>query len=343
MGIVFGILVAILVFGLMIFFHELGHYAAARLCKVKVIEFAIGMGPKLYSRTSKKTGIVYSVRALPIGGFTSMQGEDQDDEDPGALVNRPKWARFLVLFAGSFMNIVTGVLGMILLLALTQSVGSNVVANFHEDNLSSQYGLQVGDEIIRVGKERMVSYTDVMEKIMLNGGEPLELTVLREGEEVRLLGVVFPTSEEQGVEIGMLDFQFLGVRPTVGVLLKQAVLDSFATVKTVYRTLGKLITGKLGMKAVSGPVGTVSAISQTVSAGFEPLLYLFVLISINLGIMNLLPLPALDGGRLVFLLIEAILRKPISRKAEGYIHAGGMVLLLLFMAVITIFDIGKFF
>ena len=123
---VLGILVAILVFGIMIFLHEAGHYIAARLCKVKVLEFAVGMGPKLLSHTSKKTGIVYSLRLLPIGGFTSMEGEDGEDDDPHALVNRPKWQRFIVLAAGSFANILTGVIAMFIYLSITMNVGSNI-------------------------------------------------------------------------------------------------------------------------------------------------------------------------------------------------------------------------
>ncbi len=340
---VIGIFVAILVFGIMIFLHELGHYMAARLCKVKVLEFAVGMGPKLFSRVSKKSGIRYSVRALPIGGFTAMQGEDGEDDDPHALVNRPRWQRFLVLFAGSFMNILTGMIAMLIYLSVTLNIGSNVVAQFHEDSLSSQYGLQVGDEIVAINNEKMVSYNDIIYKIMLDGTEPLDITVVRDGETLVLEDVVFPTMEEEGAVFGDLDFMFQGVRPSIGVLLSQTGKQSFATIKVIYKTLAQLITGKFSMNSVSGPVGTVSVISDAASSGFLPVLYLFVFISINLGVMNLLPLPALDGGRILFLLVECIIRRPLNRNVEAYINLAGMVLLLAFMAFVTFFDVAKFF
>ena len=339
MNTVIGILIAILVFGVMIFLHESGHFIAARLCKVKVLEFAVGMGPKIFSRTSKKTGIVYSVRALPIGGFTAMQGEDGEDEDPHALVNRPRWQRFVVLFAGSFMNLLTGMIAMFIYLCITLQIGSNVVAKFWDDNTSSQYGLQVGDEIVEINGSYMSDYSYIIDTIAFDGTKPLDLTVIRDGKRVELKGVQFPTTEEEGITLGTIDFSFKGVEPSFGTLLKQTVKQSFSTVRTIYKTLAMLITGKFGLNAVSGPVGTVSVISQVAQNGFTNVLYLFVFISINLGIMNLLPLPALDGGRIVFLLIETIIRRPLNPKAETYIHLAGMILLLGFMAVITVFDV----
>ncbi len=340
---VIGILVAVLVFGVMIFIHESGHYIAARLCKVKVLEFAVGMGPKLFSRTSKKTGIVYSLRLFPIGGFTSMEGEDGENQDPHALVNRPKWQRFIVLFAGSFANILTGVIAMFVYLSLTMNVGSNIVAQFNENAVSEQYGLQVGDEIVRINGEKMISYMDVMNKITLDGTEPLDLTVVRGGETITLDDVQFAVTEEDGIPYAQVDFLFLGVKPGFGTLIKQTFTHSVATVKVIYKTLVDLIRGRYGIKGVSGPVGTVSVITESTKYGFSSVLFLFVFISLNLGVMNLLPLPALDGGRILFLLIEAIRRKPIKPEAEGYIHLAGMVVLLLFMAVITVFDVIKLF
>lgn len=340
---VFGILVAILVFGVMIFLHESGHYIAARLCHVKVLEFAVGMGPKILSHTSKKTGIVYSLRLLPIGGFTSMEGEDGEDDDPHALVNRPKWQRLIVLLAGSLTNILTGVIAMFIYLSVTMNVGSNVVAQFREEAVSRDCGLMVGDEIVRIEGESMISYNDVMYKVMLDGTKPLDITVIRNGETITIEDVSFPTEEVEGVTYGQVDFLFLGVKPGLGVLLRQTFTQSVATVKVIYKTLIDLISGKYGLKGVSGPVGTVSVISQAAQGGFVPVLYLFIFISLNLGVMNLLPLPALDGGRILFLLVEWVRRKPIKPEAEGYIHLAGMIVLLLFMAVITVFDVIKLF
>lgn len=335
-----GILIAIFVFGIMIFLHELGHYVAARLCKVKVLEFAVGMGPKLFSFTSKKTGIVYSLRLLPIGGFTAMQGEDGEDPDPGALVNRPRWQRLIVLFAGSFMNLLTGVIAMFVYLLLTGVVGTTVIADFHENSSSSAW-LKAGDEIVAIEGRGMVDYTDVLNTITIDGVEPLDITVIRDGEELVLEDVVFATAEEEGITVAQLDFRFRGAKPGLLSILKQTGTQSVATVKMIYKTLVDLITGRFGMSGVSGPVGTVKVISDMTAKGFTPVLYLFTFISLNLGVMNLLPLPALDGGRILFTLVEMVCRRKLNPKIEGYVHAAGMILLLGFMAVITVFDVMK--
>lgn len=337
---VIGIAIAILVFGVMIFVHELGHYLAARACKVKVLEFAVGMGPKLFSFTSKKTEIVYSLRLLPIGGFTAMQGEEGEDDDPHALVNRPRWQKLIVLFAGSFMNILTGVLAMFLYLCLTGVVGTTVVADFHE-NASSDQWLRPGDEIVAINEKRIIDYTDIANTIALDGTEPMDLTVLRDGKEIALDDVVFPAEEMEGVLMGMMDFRVMGVRPSFASLCKQTLTQSLSTVKMIYKTLVDLISGRYGLKAVSGPVGTVSVISKAASSGFDTVLYLFTFISLNLGVMNLLPLPALDGGRILFTLVECVIRRPLNPKFEGYVHLAGMIVLLSFMALITVLDVMK--
>ncbi len=337
---VIGILVAILVFGVMIFLHELGHYLAARACKVKVLEFAVGMGPKLFSYTSKKTDIKYSVRLLPIGGFTAMQGEEGEDDDPHALVNRPRWQKLIVLFAGSFMNILSGVIAMFVYLSLTGTVGSQVVADFHTDSVSDQW-LKAGDEIVAINEKTMIDYWDIINTITLDGTEKMDIEVIREGERILLEDVQFSTSEEEGVKVGVLDFRFRGVKPSFSVLCKQTITQSLSTIKSIYKTLVGLITGRLGLGGVSGPVGTVSVISKAAASGFSMILYLFSFISLNLGVMNLLPLPALDGGRILFTLVECVIRKPLNPKLEGYVHLAGMAVLLLFMAFITVLDVMK--
>ena len=337
-----GILCAIFVFGVMIFLHELGHYLAARLCKVKVLEFAVGMGPKLLSHTSKKTGIVYSLRALPIGGFTAMQGEDGEDPDPDALVNKPSFMKLLVLFAGSLFNLISGVIAMFVFLAITGQVGSSEIYDFHE-NSQSQKWLQPGDIILKIDHKTMVDYTDIANTITLDGIEPLDITVLRDEEEIVLEDVVFPTEEREGVLVGVVDFRFLGVKPSIGTLITQTGTQSVATVKMIYKTLIDLVTGRLGMEGVSGPVGTVSIISEVATSSAVNLLYLFSFISLNLGVMNLLPIPALDGGRILFTLVECISRRKLNPKVEGIVHLVGMAVLLLFMLFVTVLDVLKFF
>ena len=341
---ILGILVAFLVFGVMIFLHELGHYLAARACKVKVLEFAVGMGPKIFSRTSKKTDIVYSLRALPIGGFTAMQGEEGEDDDPHALVNRPRWQKLIVLFAGSVMNILSGMIAMFILLAMTRQVGSCVIGDFERGiEPVSDAWLQEEDEILKIDGSRIIDYTDIGNTIALKGTEPVDILVLRDGQEVLLEDVVFPTETVEGVTMGMVDFRVKGVRPTLGVLLKQTVTQSVSTVKMIYNSLVDLITGKYGMEAVSGPVGISEAIGDAAKMGFANLLYITALISINLGVMNLLPIPALDGGRMVALLIEMITRKRLPQKVEGMINAIGLMVLLGFSAIIMVKDVVGLF
>ena len=239
------------------------------------------------------------------------------------------------------MNLITGTLAMLLYLSITLNVGSRVVAQFRDNSISQDSGLAVGDEIVRINGENMISYNDVMYKIMFDGCEPLELTVIRDGETVVLKDVVFPTEEVDGVEYGVADFLFQGVRPTISVLLRQTMTQSVATVKVIYKSLAELITGRFGIRGVLGPVGTVSVISEAAKTGFSSVVYLFSFISLNLGIMNLLPIPALDGGRLLFLLVEAVRRKPLDPRLEGYVNLAGMVLLLAFMAIVTVIDVIK--
>ena len=340
MSIFWGILIAILTFGVMIFLHEFGHYFAARLCHVKVLEFAVGMGPRLFSHTSQKTGIQYSLCALPIGGYTAMQGEDGEDPDPGALVNRPRWQRLIVLLAGSFMNIVSGMIAMFIYLSITGMVGSCVVADFRENAVSNAW-LQEGDQIVAIDGRKMVDYTDVANTIMIDGIEAIDIEVIRNGETLLLEEVSFSTEEQEGVLVGVLDFRFLGVKPSLSVLIKQTFTQSFATVKMIYKTFIQLFTGRFGINGVTGPVGTVSVIAEAASMGFLPILYLFVFISLNLGVMNLLPFPALDGGRILFILVEMVRRKPLNPKFEGYVHMAGMAVLLAFMAVVAVLDVMK--
>lgn len=343
---VWKIIIALLFFGFMILSHEFGHFITARLFKVGVNEFAIGMGPKIISRKSKKSGTAYSIRALPIGGFVSLVGEDEESDRDDALTKKPWWQRFIILLAGSFMNILTAVVAMFILLSLSPYYPTTYIADREgysviEDSVLSDYGVQDGDKIVKINGEKMNVWQDVSYKIMMDGTEPLDIVIERDGEEILLEDVSFNTEEVEGLLCGVVDFSPLYVKRSVGTLMREAVFQSFSTVKMILSSLTDLITGRYGLEAVSGPVGTVEVIAESVSQGFKPLLYLFVFVSMNLGVFNLLPIPALDGGRIVFVLIEAIRGKPIKPQHEGIVHAVGMVLLLLFMAVVMVNDIIK--
>ena len=177
----------------------------------------------------------------------------------------------------------------------------------------------------------------------MKGDRPVDLTVVRDGEKTVLPGVVFPSGKEKGVEFGEYDFVLYAERKTPGVLIKHSFFRSVSTVKMVFDSIAQMITGRFGLEAVSGPVGMSEAVGEAVSAGFMTLFYLFAVISVNLGVMNLLPLPALDGGRILLLLISAVIRRPINKKVEQYITGGSMIVLLALMAFITVKDIIHLF
>ncbi len=371
------ILLALVFFGLLIFIHELGHFIVARLCGVKVLEFAIGMGPKLLSKKSKKSGTVYSLRAIPIGGFVSMLGEngmetvqgssDEKDEttddnddtsyflaereekpsepDPElakhAYCNQSVWKRILISIAGPAMNVILGFLLMIVLVLCTKDyLGTTVVHSYADDNISAAYGILPGDEIVKIGKTPVHTLYDLSYEISEQGYRPVDVTVIRNGERVTLPGVMFPVVAQQGVAFGMQDF-IVWAEPNfnVGTILKHSFWRCCSVVKMVYDSIEGLITNRYGVEAVSGPIGITEVIGEAAKSSWLDVLHLLVLISVNLGIMNLLPLPALDGGHIILYVIEAIRRKPIKPEVEGLINFIGLVLLLGLAILISIKDV----
>lgn len=337
------IILAILTFGLLIFIHEGGHYLFARLFKVKIYEFSIGMGPKIFKRTSKKTGIDYSLRAFPIGGFVSMAGEDEDSDDPNALTKKPVWQRIIITAAGAGVNLIAGVLVMSVLVFTGSGLGSTVIYGFEDNAASEKSGLMAGDRVTEVEGINVHIADELLYEIMRLGIEPIDITVVRDGEEIVIENVEFGQMSSEGVAFGEPDFQVYGEERTFPNLVKHSFYRSTYTVKMIWESLYDLVTGRYGVEAVSGPVGVTGALTEAAETGAYNFIYLVVVISMNLGVMNLLPLPALDGGRLVFLIIEGIRRKPVNRKVEGYIHAAGLAALMLLMVFICIKDVIKLF
>ena len=328
----------------MILVHELGHFLTARLFNTTVNEFAIGMGPKLISKRSKKSGILYSVRAFPIGGFVSMVGEDEESDDVNALNRKPVWKRMVITVAGAAMNLIIGFILMTVVVITSTSIGGTTILRFAVDNaLSEQSGLMIGDEIVKVGDTRVHIASELAYEIMRNGVEPLDITVRRDGEIVEIKDVQFPTIIEQGIHFGMTDFIVLAEEKTFGNVIEQSFYRSISTVKMIWQSLIDLITGRYGLEQMSGPVGVTAVVSEAAKSSFTDYLYLVVVITINLGIFNLLPLPALDGGRLIFQIIELIRRRPVKPEFEGYVHFIGIVLLMLLMVVITFKDVMNLF
>ncbi len=342
------ILLAIFAFGLMITMHECGHFLTARLFGVTVKEFSIGMGPRILSKTSKKTGIVYKLCLFPIGGYVSMAGEDEVSDDPNALNKKPAWQRLIVMATGGVTNLVFGFLMMLLCVSLVAgtSLTTPVIESFPtrpDGSLMQSYtaGLREGDVILKVDNRRVRIGAQLDYEIMRRGIEPVTLTIERDGQELTFENFVFPTYEEGGQTLGGRDF-YLATEPgTLGAVLRHSLFRSTMTVRMVWESLFDLITGRFTMEAMSGPVGVTSVMVETAKTGIENFLYLVAVISLNLGVVNLFPLPALDGGRILFLAIAAIIRRPIPEKIEGAIHFAGILLLFGLMIFITGKDIMK--
>ena len=340
--------------GILIFVHELGHYLTARACKVTIHEFSLGMGKRLCGFTSKKTGIQYSLRLFPIGGYVAMAGEDEDKEgeedDPNAFNKKNVWQRLIILVAGAAMNVITGALAMLILVGGMTVAGyklpSTTVADFTPGASSYVTGLETGDKILRVDGVRVHTGYDLSYEIMFNGYKPVDVVVERDGKEILIPQVVFPSGIEDGIELGNMDFYVLAGESSVGNVLKTTWFRSVSSIKMVFDSIKGIVTGRFTLASMSGPIGVSSAVADVASQPMAVwnILYLFALIAMNLGVMNMLPIPALDGGRVFFRIVE-ILRfgKPINPKFEATVHGVGMTLLLMATAVIAFKDMFQLF
>lgn len=339
------ILFALLFFGVIIMIHECGHFACAKLFKVKVNEFSLGMGPALFKR--KKGDTLYAVRLFPIGGYVAMEGEDDASEDDRAFNKKPVWQKMIIVVAGALMNLILGFILMVLLLTTsTDLIGTNTIKEFYPDAVSSQYGLQAGDRFVEIDGHHVWSELDLSFLMSRSQDGVFDFVVERNGEKVTLNDVHFATEQQNGITLIQYDFIIIGEQPGFLNIVKNAFTQSASIVRMVWLSVFDLVTGRYGMSELAGPVGTVDIIAdvtaQAVSSGsLTNLLTIMAFITINVGVANLLPLPALDGGRFLFLAIEAVRRKPVNPKYEGYVHAAGLVLLLLLMVVVTYNDIAR--
>lgn len=336
---------ALLFFGVIIMIHECGHFACAKLFKVKVNEFSLGMGPALFKR--KKGDTLYAVRLFPVGGYVAMEGEDDASEDDRAFNKKPVWQKMIIVVAGALMNLILGFILMVLLLTTsTDLIGTNTIKEFYPDAVSSQYGLQAGDRFVEIDGHHVWSELDLSFLMSRSQDGVFDFVVERDGEKVTLNDVHFATEQQNGITLIQYDFIIIGEQPGFLNIVKNAFTQSASIVRMVWLSVFDLVTGRYGMSELAGPVGTVDIIAdvtaQAVSSGsLTNLLTIMAFITINVGVANLLPLPALDGGRFLFLAIEAVRRKPVNPKYEGYVHAAGLALLLLLMVVVTYNDIAR--
>ena len=350
----FYLLITILLMGVLVFVHELGHYLTARACHVTIYEFSIGMGKRLAGFTSRKTGIQYSLRLFPVGGYVSMAGEDEtkegEENDPNAFNKKGPWQRILILAAGAGMNVLTGFLAMLVLTAGMTFAGyrlpSTTVGDFAQGAPSYVSGLELGDRILSIDGVKVHTGYDLSYEIMFNAYRPVDVMVERNGQKVLIPAVRFPTGEENGILLGGMDFSVLAAETTVGNVLKTSFWRGVSSIKMVFDSIGGMITGRFGFTDLSGPIGMTTAVQDVASQPMAVwnILYLFAVIAMNLGVMNLMPLPALDGGRLFFRFVEVLcFGKPINEKVEATIHGMGMMLLLGLMALIACKDVFMLF
>lgn len=333
------VVLTVLIFGLIIFIHELGHFLTAKWTKIRVNEFALGMGPALFHFTRGETK--YALRLFPIGGYVSMEGENEDSEDEHAFGHRPVWCRILVVVAGAVMNLVLGFVLVMIITAQQPAIASTTIAAFDSEATSNTM-LQQGDEILKINGTNIKIDYDIIFSLVRDTDGKADFVVRRDGETVTLPQVPFPV--QKNAETGQtirLDFKVYPVEKTILSTARQAFFYSATIARVVWISLLDLVTGKFGVQQLSGPVGVSQAIGQASSAGWESVLSLAAFITINVGIFNLLPLPALDGGRLLFLLLEVVRRKPVNPKYEGFVHTAGFALLILLMIVVTFNDIMR--
>lgn len=349
------IVFAILLFSFLIFIHEFGHFISAKLSGVQVNEFALFMGPAIVKWKRGET--LYSIRCIPIGGYCAMEGEDEETDNPRSFQKAAWWKRLIILVAGSFMNLIAGILIMVIVFMPAKQFAEPVIGAFEEySTVDGENGLQVGDEILEVDGEKIYVQSDFSMILSLNGGDTHDLVVRRDGKKVTLNDFRMETHEvtnEAGDKELRYGMMFNLVEADLPAKLSYAWNSSLNTVRTVRLSLQMLITGQAGLKDMTGPVGIVQIMSETAQASETTadavmnMLYFGAFLAINLAVMNMLPIPALDGGRVVALLlttvVEKVTKKKIDPKYEGYIHAVGMVLLLALMAVILFKDVFAIF
>ena len=335
------IILAILAFGMLVIVHEFGHFITAKRGGVQVNEFWIGMGPTLLKK--EHNGTLYCLKLLPFGGACVMEGEDEESESEHAFGKASLPRRMLIVAAGALMNFLVGFL---IVLAVIQPNGPNggyIVSTIDSVNPASTAaaagGLQAGDEILEVDGYNILMRSDFEIALARGADTTYEVVVRRDGEKITLPAVTLePTIEgEDGRK--MIGLTFAEQPDSIGMHINMAVRTSVNYARMVWASLGMLVTGQVGVDQLSGPVGVAEVMATTASYSIAAFLQLVAFISINLGVMNLLPLPALDGGRLVFLILEGIRHKPVPAKYEGYIHAAGLMLLLALMVYVTGQDI----
>lgn len=326
-------IVFIIVFGMLVFIHELGHFATAKMAGITVHEFALGMGPKIFSYQGEET--LYSLRALPIGGYVRMEGEDEESENPGSFSQKSPWKRLAVIAAGPIMNFVLAIV-VITGLFMMDGFPVNRVGELIAGAPAEQAGLLAGDEITMIDGKSVTTWDDVVTHISGAETDTLIVEVIRDGMK-QTLTIKSTKEADTGRRI-------IGIRPEfekdLFLSAKYAVMGTFFTIQAILQYLGSLLMGQGDFSQVSGPVGIYNAVSQASQTGLRSILNITGMLSINLGLINLLPFPALDGGRIIFIGLEILRGKPIDQEKEGFVHFIGFVILMTLMVLLVMKDLN---
>ena len=331
------IISSIIIFLLVILIHEFGHFIVAKMNGVSVLEFSIGMGPKLFQKESN--GTLYSLRLLPVGGYCQLEGEDEENDSPNSLNNQSPLVRLKVILAGAIMNFILAFILLILLMSVSRV--STEVSDVIKNSPAYSSGIQTGDQIVSINGENVSDGEELLKSIKESQGD-LNIGVIRDSQSKNIK--VTPRLENNIRKIGVNFQEEYNIKNfSIVKGFKKGLITFLNLTGMLYKFLGMLITGQLGLGGVSGPVGVVKEIGNAAKTGVANLIFLLAYININLGVFNLLPIPALDGGRAIFILIEMIFGKKISQEKEGYIHMVGLILLLALIAIVTIKDVIKLF
>ena len=340
MNLFLNILYAILIFGVLIFVHEMGHFIAAKSVGVKVNGFSLGLGPRLCGFKIGETD--FSLRALPVGGACMMEGEDDESKEPRAFGNKPIWARFIVLVAGSVMNFIFGFIVIIALLLPNSRLVTNVVESFPAELGSSNAGVLVGDELYKINGERVFTSDNIAFLLQRYAGKPYTITVIRDGETLDLENVTLEPRVFEGSSQLRYGFNMGTKEANLFDKIGYGFNICRDYVRTIRMSIADLFKGSVPVSDLTGPIGITATLSQVESG--RTLWGFAAFIAINLAVMNLLPLPALDGGRVLFLAIELILRlfgKRLDPKYEAYVHFAGLVLFLALMVYVGYNDVVR--
>ena len=343
MNTILTVLAAIIIFAVLIFVHELGHFIAAKLSDIKVHEFAIGMGPKLFSFGKGETK--YSLRLFPIGGYCALEGENSASDDERAFINKSPLKRLIVLASGAFMNILLGFIILNIITATLPTIDTTQILAVEKGSPAEASGLMPDDKIVKIDSNGVPTYKVLSWELSDLDGSEKTFTIKRDGKKMKI--DIAPELKNGKYVFGIT---FKEADNNVFLTVRESFHETFFYSRVIIETFFDLIRGKVSVNEMSGPIGIVSEIGGAVEAAAETgypgimnLLLLAVLLTVNLGVFNLIPLPALDGGRILFVLIELIRRKPLPPEKEGIVHMIGLIALLLFSVFIAYMDVLKFF